>query len=74
MTGSEEGEVAVIRINSGKVLKTIQDHRGAPVTDLTVAIVPLKVIHLFCSMLLLLLSCYCVKICICGAAVIRGGG
>ena len=43
LTGSGEGVVAVSSVTSGLVVKVIQDHRGAPVTDITVAGRPVQV-------------------------------
>ena len=49
--GSEEGMVAVSSVSSGLVVKVIQDHRGAPITDVCVASRPLQV-------------CVCVCVCV----------
>ena len=43
LAGSGEGVVAASSVTSGLVVKVIQDHRGAPVTDLTVAGRPVQV-------------------------------
>ena len=49
LTGSEEGMVAVSSVSSGLVLRMIQDHRGAPVTDLCVASRALQVCVCVCE-------------------------
>lgn len=43
LTGSGEGVVAASSVASGLVVKVIHDHRGAPVTDLSVAATPAQV-------------------------------
>ena len=43
LTGSREGVVAVSSVSSGLVVRVIQDHRGAPITDLCVARRPIQV-------------------------------
>ena len=43
LSGSGEGVVAVSSVSSGLVVRVIQDHRGAPVTDLCVAVTPVQV-------------------------------
>lgn len=37
LSGSAEGLIAVSNVSCGLVVRVVQDHRGAPITDLSVA-------------------------------------
>ena len=43
LSGSGDGVIAVSSVSSGLVVRVVQDHRGAPITDLHVAGIPVKV-------------------------------
>ena len=43
LSGSADGLLTVSSVSSGLVVRVIQDHRGAPITDLRVARKPVQV-------------------------------
>lgn len=43
LSGCKDGLIAVSNVSSGLVVRVIQDHRGAPITDLSIARKPVQV-------------------------------